>query len=108
MGFFSRKTLASDVEVVKLLRQMHIKQGELEGEIEKLKAGHQSLRGFVYARVRKAAEPEPDTEPQDDPTDAAPAVTSNGHFSPTLTKAELRRALTTSGRFVPGKPARHE
>jgi len=107
MGFFSRSKLASDTEIVDLLRTMHVRMGRVEAEMEKLASGHQSLRGFVYAKLRKALsaeEAEPDGEA---PPTEAPRQTPQ---TPTgaMSREELRRTLVTSGRFVPGRPPRHD
>jgi len=100
-----RKRLASDQQVVDLLRTMHVEQGRLAGEVEKLKAGHNSLRGFVYSKLRKVVQEEED----DGGESAAPAAHTNGSaLPPNLSRAELRRKLTETGRFIPGRPPRHE
>lgn len=102
MGWFNRSRLASDVEVVALLRTLNVKLGQLEGEIEKLKSGHQTLRGFVYAKLRKADASPPDDGP-------APSAAGTGSALPaSMTKAELRRQLTQTGRIMPGRPTHHD
>jgi len=102
-----RKSLASDAEIVQLLRQMHLGIAKLEGEVEKLRAGHQSLRGFVYSRTRKHEETSSEgTLPDESSAPAAP--TTGGKLPAHLSREELRRALTQTGRFVPGKAPRHD
>lgn len=107
MGFFNRKKLASDAELVDLLRTMHVRMGKLEGEMEKLGAGHQSLRGFVYSKLRKAAEADEEAGVHEGAPTAAPPRTPQAPPTP-MSREELRRTLVASGRFIPGKPPRHD
>lgn len=105
MSWFTKSTLASDVEVVQLLRQLHVKLAGCEAEIEKLKSAQLSLRGFVYSQVRKHVQQPPEDESSVAP--AAESVGGSGSKGP-LSRDELRRWLTASGRFTPGRPAKHD
>lgn len=99
---WGKKRLAADVEVVELLRSMHVKQGVLEGEMEKLRSGHLSLRGFVYSKLRKHDESPEDAGP-------APSAAAGTTALPAqLSRDELRRKLVETGRFIPGRPPRHD
>jgi hypothetical protein len=103
--WFGKSKLASDQQVVDLLRSMSLKLATLEGEQEKLRNRFEGLRGFVYSRVRKAGEASDASDEQS----AAPAAPTNGtKLPPGLTRDELKRSLVATGRFVPGRPPRHD
>jgi len=103
--WFGKSRLASDQQVVDLLRSLSLKMATLEGEHEKLRARFEGLRGFVYSKIRKAGDASDGT---DEPS-AAPAAPTNGtKLPPGLTRDELKRSLVATGRFVPGRPPRHD
>lgn len=107
MGLFSTRKLASDSEIVDLLRTMHVRMGRVEAEMEKLGSGHQSLRGFVYSQLRKLKGGD-DAVPEGEQPDA-PAPSKAVQSSPqAMSREELRRTLVNTGRFIPGRPPRHD
>lgn len=92
----------ASTEVVTLLQsvaKLRQRVDVLEEDHEALKAQHLSLRGRVYALWGK----EPAAAPANQPAEPV-----SGGLAGNLSKAELRKQLTTSGRFIPGKPPVHE
>lgn len=84
MGIFRRDPGVTDAEFRRELRKV-------KEDIEELQTKLQKLRGVVYAAKRYAA-----AEEEEEPTPRQ------------MTRDELKRSLVTSGRFVPGKPAKHD
>lgn len=104
--WFKKARLASDQQVVDLLRSMQLKLGTLESEQQKITQRFESLRGFVYSKVRKTHAAE---ESEEDGGSAAPAAAASGGRLPQgLSREELKRSLVATGRFVPGRPPRHD
>jgi len=104
--WFGRSRLASDQQVVDLLRSQTLKIASLEGEFDKLKSRFEGLRGFVYSKVRKHAD---DSDASAETSDVPAAPTNGSNKLPALlTRDELKRSLIATGRFVPGRPPRHD
>jgi len=66
---------------------------DLQDLIEELDSAHRRLRGVIYAR--KLHKP---------PADETPVPSAN---PATMTREELKRHLTLSNRFTPGRPPVH-
>lgn len=96
MGLFTKTEPPSDESLKKALRDAVLRIESLEDRIDALSAQHLKLRGRVYAiwgREDKAA-----SEPNQ----------KNLNGEEKLSREELRRKLTSSGRFVPGRPPIHQ
>lgn len=65
---------------------------KLQERCDDIELAHKRLRGKVYARWGK------DPEQGDHPVEVPPEQ---------LSREELKRRLTSTGRFVPGRPAQH-
>lgn len=91
MGWFSRAPVPAGIDerfatIEKLLQKHAEALAELDDK-------HVRLRGKVYAH--KLHKPEGDDEK------VLPTVDQ-------MTRDELRRSLTQSGRFIPGRPVSHD
>lgn len=85
--FGRQKELASIVARLETVEKLLQMQAEA---LTELQDKHVRLRGKVYAH--KMHRPDDDTPKNVEQ----------------MTRDELRRSLTSSGRFVPGRPAKHE
>lgn len=104
MGFFRRTVAVSETQLKALVSlQDHVQAldgrlatvekllGRMADDLGDLEKRHLSLRGKVYAsKLHKNSDDEELSKP-----------------SATSTRDELRKALITGGRWMPGKPTRH-
>jgi len=111
MWWSRKRALASDQQVVDLLRELQLRLGKAEGELASLTDRFLSLRGFVYSKLRKGEDGEKSDAPGVDSSGSAPktpSVTNGDLFSGPMTKDEMRARLVHSGRFIPGRPPVHD
>lgn len=87
----------SDEELAGVLARVTRELGELRELFETLEMQHVKLRGRVYAKWKFDAE---------DPEQAGP-TTKRGVGAQLNSKDDIRRAMTATGRFTPGKPPVH-
>lgn len=96
--FRTKARLATDAEVIDLVRRLHARLDTMEGSFA-------SLRGYVY-RTAAIQRPGEGAEPANAPS-PSPGGGPTAPFPEKLSRDELRARLVSSGTFVPGKPPRH-
>jgi hypothetical protein len=77
----------------------------LEDRQDKLEGQYKSLRGYVYAK--KGLVGPPGEPPPGDIVQSASGGAPSASPAPSASRDELRRMLTSTGRFIPGKPPVH-
>lgn len=89
--------------------ELKMRMSVLENEFDKLHGQYKSMRGYVYAKRGQVEIPPEASGTANAPSATAGASTALPAPEPPqrLTRDELRRSLTQTGRFMPGKPPNH-